>query len=237
MCMCYFLYIVLYCNCDKTKRERERGERGENFIGITFVCITLTSCSLALVNAQEFMVQLAVQTDKSSAVTAKLAQGIADKLDSLHKQLDSSLGNAHVDSISSDFRHYLRIRASLYKAIALKYQGKFAREKKLWGDCVTYFKIAKVTLKEIEFPKKKTEMNQYLEGLNVSLQRQLVSINTLLDRHAFVISHFISVYSTSYVAQKDNDAIYHELERPIEQLDRAEGLFKMQPEEYKGYDT
>jgi len=172
--------------------------------------------SLALTNAQEFMVQLAVQTDKSSAITAKLAQGVADKLASLDKQAEALL-SSRVELLSSDFRKYLHIRSSLYKAIAYKYQGKFVREKEKWGDCVTYFKAAQTTLKGIEFPKKKKpELTSHLEALSSSIQRQLGSVNTLLES-----------------ARRENESIYHDLEKPIEQLDRIDGLFKVQVDSFK----
>ena len=86
---------------------------------------------MASVNAQEFMVQLAVQTDKSPTIIAKLAMGVSERLGGLSKQLKGGLGGEQYMAVCQDLKWYLSKRSVLYRAISLKYYGKMVAAQEL----------------------------------------------------------------------------------------------------------
>ena len=96
----------------------------------TFRDIIKAFSDLSLTNAQEFAVQLAVQTKKSNAIISKLAKGVCDKFAIIDRSLNSSLG-AYYTQTQPDFRWYLKIRSDLYKAISQKYMSHSAKDEEL----------------------------------------------------------------------------------------------------------
>jgi len=103
------------------------------------------------------MVQLAVQTGKSTTLTSKLSMGISKQLKEADARLISNLSPQIYNIILHDFRLYMKIRSDLYKAIAQKYYGKMSKSQEKNGECIVYFKTAVSILKHIEFPKKKNQ--------------------------------------------------------------------------------
>jgi len=110
-------------------------EVGKEFdvIPETFRDVAQCLSTTAQVNAQEFMVQLAVQTGKSTTLTSKLSMGISKQLKEADARLISNLSPQIYNIILHDFRLYMKIRSDLYKAIAQKYYGKMSKsQEKKW---------------------------------------------------------------------------------------------------------
>ena len=90
------------------------------------------------------MIQLAVQTNKSPALTAKLSAGVSMKLRQCNKTLATSLSKETYSSLKQDFVLYLKIRSDLYQAIALKYAAKLLKSEEKHGDCVACYQVKKM---------------------------------------------------------------------------------------------
>merc|ERR1712008_371771 len=121
----------------------------------SFDCLPSVLSDIALINSQEFMIQLAVQTNKSPSLTSKLSSGVADQLKKCNKMLSVNLSDAIYNSLKKDFILYLKIRSDLYRAIALKYNAKLIKQKEKHGECVAYYQRAMNILKSAmnKFPK------------------------------------------------------------------------------------
>ena len=65
----------------------EKGKNAYDIIPESFECVVSVLSSIALINAQEFMIQLAVQTNKSPSLTCKLAMGVSKELKKCNKLL------------------------------------------------------------------------------------------------------------------------------------------------------
>merc|ERR1712048_546164 len=104
------------------------------------------------------------QTNKSPSLTSKLSAGVADQLKNCNKMLSVNLSNVIYNSIKKDFILYLKVRSSLYRAIALKYNAKL--------------------IKQNEKGKKDKDSNNQTSSVVVmkkSINKQMQSVKTLLN--------------------------------------------------------
>jgi len=108
----------------------DKGKNAYDAIPESFECVASVLSNIALINAQEFMIQLAVQTNKSPSLTSKLSAGVAHQLKNCNKILSVNLSNVIYNSIKKDFILYLKIRSTLYRAIALKYNAKLIKQRR-----------------------------------------------------------------------------------------------------------
>jgi len=174
---------------------------------------------VAQINAQEFMVQLAVQTGKSPLLTAKLAMGISKTLKDTDCRLMASVGERIYNTISFDFTLYMKIRSDLYKAIAHKYSGKSSKSSQKYGNCIICYKNAVSILQQINFPKNDNGTLS-LKVLKRSVEKQLTSCQQLLTQ-----------------AEQDNNAVYFELVPNADSIPDPEAMFVIKLETYNGCNT
>lgn len=163
-------------------------------------------CNLALSNAQEFTVQLAVQTGKSANVTSKLAQGVSKKCLDMRHALTQGLGPA-VDTIHPDFKLYISVRAQLYQAIAQKYMASVAQSNDKYGNGIMYLSVARKILTRIELPGQEPRkrgrpapLTPVAEILVGSVQRQLQTVEQL---HQSALDDNNNIYYDTVPATSD----------------------------------
>jgi len=151
---------------------------------------------MALANAQEFMVQVAVETKKSNKIVAKLAEGVSIRLSEALQTARKGLG-AKATMLSHDFVVYLDRRSKMYHGIALKYQSKVKLEEEAYGERVAVLQAAnevlsRLSITPLKVKKKVQPLSPTLVILAGSLRDQLRMVRTLLRE-----------------AQSDNDSVYH----------------------------
>ena len=120
--------------------NNETGKNAFDVIPESFESVISCLSTMSLINAQEFMIQLAVQTNKSPSLTAKLSSGVSMKLKQCQKLLYTNLSQQIYQSIKKDIS-YLKIRSDLYQSIALKYH-KLLKTNEKHGECVAYYQSA-----------------------------------------------------------------------------------------------
>lgn len=202
-------------------------ESGKNALGVipeSNAAVLGALSSLALINAQEFMVQLAVQTNKSPALTAKLAEGVSQQLKMANHKIKSSLSSAVYDSIKADFVLYLKIRSDLYHAIALKYHAKTLAKQEKYGEGVACYQCALNVLKHAakKFPndekakKKGVKQTSVIVVMQKSINKQTQSVKALFN-----------------AAQSENNSVYFEVVPKADTIELPEGKFVIKASEYK----
>ena len=182
----------------------ENGKNAYDVIPESFQSVISCLSSMALINAQEFMIQLAVQTNKSPSLTSKLSMGVCKKLKQCNKLLNVNLSQQIYNSIKKDFILYLKIRSDLYQSIALKYHAKLLKHNEKHGDCVAYYKSAINILKHAinKFPNdnnNKNNKNNNKQSSSVIVMKK--SINKQMQ----------SVQQLFNAAQSENNSIYFEV--------------------------
>jgi len=203
----------------------ESGKKALGVIPETFDCVLSVLADVALVNAQEFMIQLAVQTNKSPALTAKLSAGVSSKLKQCNKTLSTSISKEVYNSIRQDFILYLKIRSDLYQAIAFKYTGKLLKDEEKHGECVACYQSALNILKHAanKFPsndsKKKKKgapgPTHSIVVMNKSITKQRQAVSALFN-----------------AAKKENDSVYFEVVPKTDEVDHPEPKFVQKVERY-----
>jgi len=202
-------------------------ESGKNALGVipeSNAAVLTALSSLALINAQEFMVQLAVQTNKSPALTAKLSEGVSDRLKQANRQMKSSVSGAVYESIKTDFVLYLKIRSDLYHAIALKYHAKTLAKQEKYGEGVACYQCALNVLKHAakKFPndekakKKGGKQTSVIMVMQKSISKQTQSVKALFN-----------------AAQSENNSAYFEVVPSCDTIELPEGKFVIKTSEYK----
>jgi len=201
----------------------ESGKNAFNVIPESSASVLNALSSLALINAQEFMVQLAVQTNKSPALTAKLSEGVSERLKQANHKIKSSLSGAVYQSIKVDFVLYLKIRSDLYHAIALKYHAKTLSQQEKYGECVACYQCALNVLKHAasKFPnddkgkKKGAKQTSVIMVMQKSISKQTQSVKALFN-----------------AAQSENNSVYFEVV-PKQLDEQPDGKFVIKAKEYK----
>jgi len=203
----------------------ESGKKALGIIPETFDCVLAVLADVALVNAQEFMIQLAVQTNKSPALTAKLSAGVSTKLKQCHKTLATSLSKEVFNAMKRDFVLYLAIRSDLYQAISLKYLGKLMKNEEKHGETVSCYQGALNILKHAagKFPadndqkKKKSKMTSHsIVVMTKSINKQKQAVRTLFD-----------------AAKSENDSVYFEVVPKPNEIEPPEAKFVQKAAEYE----
>lgn len=151
---------------------------------------------MALANAQEFMVQVAVEKKKSNKIVAKLAEGVSVQLLEALKVLRQGLGNK-ANMVSHDFLVYLDRRSKMYHGIALKYQSKVKLEEEKYGERVAVLDAAiqclgSLRITPLKVKKKIQPLSSTLQILSGSIRDQLRATNILYNE-----------------ARSDNNEVYH----------------------------
>jgi len=151
---------------------------------------------MALANAQEFMVQVAVEKKKSNTLVAKLAEGVSVQLYDAYQALNKGLGN-HVKVVSHDFLVYLDRRSKMYHGIALKYKSKVKLEEEKYGERVAVLEAARqclggLKITPLKVKKKFMPLSSTLQILSGSIKDQLRATNALYRE-----------------ATSDNETVYH----------------------------
>merc|ERR1712087_665494 len=181
--------------------------------------------SLAQINAQEVMVQLAVQTNKSPALTAKLSEGVSLRLKQANHKMKSSLSGAVYQAIKADLVLYLKIRSDLYHAIALKYHAKTLAKQEKYGEGVACYECALNVLKHAgnKLPKddkakkgKGAKHTSVMMVMQKSISKQTQSVKALFN-----------------AAQSENNSVYFEVVPKSDQVEMPEGKFVIKVNEYK----
>ena len=203
----------------------ENGKNAYDIIPESFQSVLSCLSLMALINSQEFMIQLAVQTNKSAILTSKLSMGVSSKLKQCNKLLNTNLSAAVYQSIKKDFILYLKIRSDLYHAIALKYQGKQSKTNEKHGQCVAYYQSAINILKHAinKFPndqKKNNKANNAQQTSSIivmkkSINKQTQSVNALFD-----------------AAQSENNSVYFEVVPKLDQIEHPEPKFVIKAQNY-----
>jgi len=202
----------------------ENGKNAYDVIPESFECILSVLSTMSLINAQEFMIQLAVQTNKSPSLTSKLSSGVSNKLKQCNKLLTTNLSNLIYNSIKKDFILYLKIRSDLYQSISLKYNAKLLKQNEKHGQCVAYYQSAINILKHAnnKFPapdNKKNKNNNQTSSIIVmkkSINKQMQSVKALFN-----------------AAQKENNSVYFEVVPKSDQIEYVEPKFVIKVEEYQ----
>ena len=203
----------------------ENGKNAYDVIPESFECILKCLSTMSLINAQEFMIQLAVQTNKSPSLTAKLSMGVSSKLKQCQKLINTNLSNNIYNNIKKDFILYLKIRSDLYQSIALKYNAKLLKQNEKHGQCVAYYQSAINILNHAikKFPndnnnKKGGNKQQQTSSIIVmkkSINKQMQSVKALFN-----------------AAQSENNSVYFEVVPKTDSLDVIDPKFVMKCENY-----
>jgi len=203
----------------------ENGKNAYDVIPESFECILKCLSTMSLINAQEFMIQLAVQTNKSPSLTAKLSMGVSSKLKQCQKLINTNLSNNIYNNIKKDFILYLKIRSDLYQSIALKYNAKLLKQNEKHGQCVAYYQSAINILNHAikKFPndnnnKKGGNKQQQTSSIIVmkkSINKQMQSVKALFN-----------------AAQSENNSVYFEVVPKCDSLDVIDPKFVMKSENY-----
>lgn len=173
---------------------------------------------IAATNAQEFMIQLAVQTSKSQRLTAKLSMGASDKFRECNKILSVNLSNVVYEDIRIDLRLYLSARSSLYRSIAFKYEGKLLQKAEEHGKCIAFFQESNRILSRINLPVNKKKSNSDSKTLVImkkSVAKQLQAVSKLLD-----------------YAKSENENVYFEVVPKLNTVSPPESKFVIKTENY-----
>eukprot|EP01084_Bolivina_argentea_P106282 190231_1 len=200
----------------------ENGKNAYDVIPETFECVISVLSTLALINAQEFMVQLAVQTNKSHSLTAKLSAGVGNKLKKCNSLLASNLSQNSYNSIKSDFVLYLKIRSDLYQAIASKYNAKLLKQNEKHGECVAYYQSAISILRHAtnQFPKHNNKNKNVASSSVIVIKK---SINKQMQ----------SVKALCNAALSENNSVYFEVVPKPDQIEQIDGKFVMKSDKYE----
>jgi len=201
---------------------QENGKNAYDVIPESFECVVSALSDTALVNAQEFMIQLAVQTNKSPSLTSKLSMGVAARLKQCHQTLHTNLANPVYQSLRKDFLLYLKVRSDLYQAIALKYNGKLSKQNEKHGECVAFYQSAINILKHAanKFPNEQGKNKNQAASPSVivmqkSINKQMQSVNVLYK-----------------AAKSENDSVYFEVVPKSDQIEHPEAKFVMKADAY-----
>jgi len=151
---------------------------------------------MALANAQEFMVQVAVETKKSNNIVAKLAEGVSVQLLEALQVLKKGMGQ-QVSKVSHDFIVYLDRRSKMYHGIALKYKSKVKLEEEAYGERVAVLMAAiqclsSLKITPLKVKKKVQPLSSTLQILAGSIRDQLRATKALFQE-----------------AKSDNEEVYH----------------------------
>ena len=106
--------------------------------------ITVILSKMAKANMQEFFVQQAVQSKIAYSLVGKLSMGVASDLRDCSQKLIHSLPQNI--TVKVDYRHYLKDRSALYKAIAHKYAGKALQEKSDFVTAAGHYRDGKLAV-------------------------------------------------------------------------------------------
>ena len=170
--------------------------------------ITTILSKMAKSNMQEFFVQQAVQSKIAFTLVAKLSMGVASDLRDCSQKLIHSLPQNI--GVKVDFRHYLKDRAALYKAIAHKYAGKALKDKSDFVTAAGHFRDGKravgfvdpknnakatnQTLASIRAVKKQIKNDAFgvncLTGVEHSIEKQISDISKLEYELSIVLLFF-----------------------------------------------
>ena len=160
----------------------------------SFRDVLMCLSNIALVNAQEFMVQLCVQTKKSKSLTSKLSMGVSKKLKESNNLIKNNLGK-HYQDIRLDFKLYLTIRSRLYLSISNKYMAQECKKNEKYGQEVAYYKVAyNILNKTSGFPDSKDKFTITMNVMQKSIKQQLNAVKLLLKD-----------------AESDNNNIYYDV--------------------------
>jgi len=206
----------------------------ENKTPEVFQDIPRALSEMALANAQELMIQVAVQTKKSDKLVTKLAEGIAVQHMEALQIAQKGLG-AQARMLSHDISVYLDRRSKLYHGIALKYWSKVKLEEEKYGERVAVLEAARKHLEGLEIsPLVTMEQGGFLQGkkekihslslshriLVSSIKDQLQAVNLLLDE-----------------AKSDNDQVYHYKVPRISQHDSVDHVKFMKPTKFTPFEA
>merc|ERR1719419_413579 len=203
----------------------ESGKKALGIIPETFDCVITVLADVALVNAQEFMIQLAVQTNKSPALTAKLSAGVSSKLKQCNKTLSTSLSKEMYNSLRADFVLYLKIRSDLYQAIALKYNAKGLKNAEKHGQCVASYQAALNILKHAanKFP----AQNAQKKGKgSPAPSHSVVVMSKSINKQKQAVLGLLNA------AKSENNSVYFEVVPSTDSIDHPEPMFAMKADQY-----
>jgi len=194
--------------------------RAQNMTPECFQDIPKAMATLALANAQEFMVQIAVEGKKSNQIVAKLAEGVSLQLTSALKTARTALGSKQV-LLNPDIQVYLDLRASMYHAIALKYQSKVAHDAEEYGERIAILKAAQGTLGRLAVPVPKDKKGRPLQ-LSPTLQILQGSIRDQRNMVAALLKE----------ATEDNENVYHYRVPATDKHNSVDHIKMIKPKEY-----
>jgi len=164
---------------------------------------------MALANAQEFMVQVAVETKKSNTIVVKLAEGVSVQLLEALQILRKGLGKQST-LLSHDLIVYLDRRSKMYHGIALKYQSKVKLQNDEHGERVAVLEAARqclggLKITPLRVKKKVQPLSSTLQILAGSIRDQLKATNKLYLE-----------------AKTDNEQVYHYKVPPAHKHDNVD---------------
>jgi len=189
---------------------------------------------MALANAQELMVQVAVQTKKSDKLIVKLAEGIAvQHMEVLHIA-QKGLGT-QANMLSHDISVYLDRRSKLYHGIALKYWSKVKLEEEKYGERVAVLQAARKHLEGLDItPLVTMEQGGFFEGSKEKIHSLSVSLRVL---GSSIKDQLHAVKLLLEEAQSDNDQVYHYKVPRISQHDSVDHVMFMKPTKFTPFEA
>ena len=198
-----------------------KGKKAFDVIPESFGSVIAALSQVAAINAQEFMVQLSVQTNKSPSLTAKLSMGVSDKLRECDKMLTAQLSKNAYYSIKQDFVLYLKLRSDLYEAIAFKYNANVLRQNGKYGEGVACYQRAINVLKSAMkgYSDKKKKDPASVETIKKSMNKQLEIVNALFNE-----------------AKKENESVYFEVVPDADLIEEPESKFVVKVGAFKPLD-
>lgn len=174
---------------------------------------------MALANAQELMVQVAVMTGKSNKLVAKLSEGVSVWLLEALQLAKKELGT-QASILSHDIVVYLDRRSKMYHGVALKYQSKVKLEEEKYGERVAVLDVAVRCLSGLK-----------ITPLKVKRKLQPLSL-TLLTLSSSIKDQLQACKALYQEAKSDNDQVYHYKVPPTSTHETVDHVKFIKPTEY-----